>query len=102
MAKKLRILASYQKEGKAGQEEAIVPFVTGRHDLPKGIYPFNVNTYVGPDEGYSLSWIDIDAEQGILRFGYHESVKLDNEGKAHWSHPSRVHAIEFDFALIDE
>ena len=102
MAKKLHILASYQKEGKAGKSEAIVPFVTGQHELPKDVYPFSQNVYVGPDDGYSLSWINIDAEQGILLFGYHESVKLDAEGKAHWEKQGRISSLAFDFAVLDE
>lgn len=96
---KLIIEASYHFKGKDGNAQAEVPFLTGKYDLPEE-YPFTKNAYVGPDAGYSLDWIHVDAEQRRLEFGYHEIVHLDEQGKGSWRQESKTgDFIEFRFCL---
>ena len=60
-----------QIEGKT--YKASCPGEKGKYDLPKE-FPFDINEYVGPDYGYSLSLIALD-EKGFVYFGY-DQVKL--------------------------
>ncbi|MBO4541469.1 MAG: hypothetical protein J5736_05795 [Bacilli bacterium] len=96
----LRIEAKYKKNGELGEAVAEVPFETGRHELPK-VYPFTKNQYLGPDAGYSLGWIHVDAEEKRLTFGFGEIVNLDENGRGHWREENRIgDFVEFDFSLI--
>ena len=95
----LRIEAKYKKSGELGEALAEVPFETGRHELPE-IYPFTKNQYVGPDAGYTLSSINIEAEEKRLTFGYVWIVNLDENGKGRWREElTNGDFIEFAFSV---
>ena len=99
MAKTLIIEARYSNNGETGETRAEVPFETGTHELPK-VYPFTKNAYVGPDSGYNLGWIHIDAEARRLTFGYSDIVNLDEEGKGSWKEGNRTgDFIEYQFSI---
>ena len=97
---KLAIDVKFVRDGKPGTAHAEVPFETGRHDLPKE-YPFTEEVnYVGPDAGYSLSWLDIDAKGRKITFGYVWTVVLDEEGKGRYVVEKRTGDMTFEFSLI--
>ena len=99
MAQTLVIKASYKNGGETGETIAEVPFVTGRYDLPK-VYPFTKNAYVGPDSGYDLGWISVNAEERRLCFGYVDMVNLDEQGKGWWKSESWTgDFIQYEFSL---
>ena len=97
MAAKVLIKAQYVQEGKAGTAEAEVPFATGKYRLPE-VYPFTVSTYVGPDAGYTLGWVAVDAEQNLLTFAFLDILPL-KDGKAQWKGQYRGEDIVIDFVL---
>lgn len=95
----LRIQAKYKKNGELGEALAEVPFETGKHKLPE-VYPFTKNQYVGPDAGYDLSSINIEAEEKRLTFGYVWIVNLDENGKGRWREElTNGDFIEFVFSV---
>ncbi len=73
MAKKLKITLENEKGEK---EIAEVPYATGKIDFGE-----EKNVYVGPDYGFSLRSIAIDAEEGRIHYGFADSVLLQ-DGKA--------------------
>ena len=99
MAKTLIIDARYRYRGENGEAKAQVPFENGRYDLPQ-VYPFTKNAYVGPDSGYSLGWIYVDATERRLTFGNVDIVNLDEEGKGYWKQENNSgDFIEYQFSL---
>ncbi len=76
---------------------ACVPYRTGRFELPKeGI--FAKNYALGPDYGFSLGYVSIDADGERIYFGFAESVVLVN-GKAKATIPLKTQPIEIEFEL---
>ena len=79
---KLTIEAKFHKDGKEETASVEIPFEDGTHTLPE-VYPFSRRiNYVGPDAGYSLNWIGIDAGRRRITFGYNWIVDLDENGTA--------------------
>lgn len=52
----------------------MVPYEEGAHSLPS-VPPFNENVYVGPDAGFTLSKVFVEADGRII-FGYRDYVNL--------------------------
>ena len=96
---KLLIEAQYEKDGQKGTARAEVPFETGRHELPD-VYPFDQHVnYVGPDAGYSLGHVDVNAKERRITFGYVWIVNLDEEGKGQYLLEKATGNILFLFRL---
>ncbi|MCR5078950.1 MAG: hypothetical protein K6B65_03400 [Bacilli bacterium] len=74
MEKRLRIVSSSSLGERASAE---VPFLTGTHSLPKE-GPFALNLYLGPDDGFSLGVVVIDAEKNIIYYGYSEEIDISS------------------------
>lgn len=100
MKQELLVRVTYLDNG-GGTKEYRIPFETGRHNFPNE-YPFTKNVYIGPDAGFSLGYLSIDAEKRQITLAYADLVKLDKEGKGRFVlnlKPSET--ITFDFLLIN-
>ncbi len=59
---------------------AELPYETGKYTLPD-VAPFSLNQYLGPDDGFSLREIDIDAENSRVYYGHADSIEVSQEEK---------------------
>ncbi|MCR4561757.1 MAG: hypothetical protein K5694_00920 [Bacilli bacterium] len=91
---KIRIIAAT-----GDTKEAVVPYKTGTYDLSH-ISFLKKRIYLGPDDGFELAQIGIDADRGYISVANVNELPLHN-GRAFLELPLRSGNLTFEFTLID-